>query len=701
MRPSLPSATNPYIIDGPLEAGDPFIGRERVFAWVQASLEAGENLKAGSRLLALYGLPYTGKTSLLRRLPQRLGKRYLYVFNDISEISPWHMGAWAARLRRDVAAVLQAAGHPWPEAASPAPDATKEAAWEGLAAALEENTLLLLVDGLSLADKPEKWQPLVAWLRELVSWAPVRALMAWQGHVAQAAEPANAALADIPSFAIGYLSEREVEQALVETGRGRLRYDYDAARQVHAWSGGHPFLVQLFGHALFERCAAYGRVEIHDVDHVREEVQRAAGPLFEQTWATLSPAAKVALSALGERRGRHNLFTRRDVQDFLRWKQLQVPEGDIPKALDELTAKGLLIRLGTDSYDVPVPLLTQWVAATKQVPAVAREVKRYRQAPPAPDIQKERKPIRWVSIFSWALSIVIIALIALAWQSRDLPPEPAAGETPEAAADARLIAYASKETQESDGDIVVAAADGSEPVPLTEDLGDNSEPAWSPDGERILFVSNRSGNKEIWAMNADGKRPRNLTRSSDDDWMPAWSPDGKSIAFSSYRDGNWEIYTSRDDGSRPVRLTNDPAADVAPSWSPDGQRIAFASYRDGNWELYLMDRDGSNLQRLTQDDATDYAPEWSPSGELIAFETYRDGNMEIYVMAPDGTGLRNLTQTPAANDHGPAWSAEGDRLLYYSNLDGGWDIFVIGLDGSGKKNLTRSKALEREPSWQP
>lgn len=692
----MPNATNPYIIDGPLEAGDPFIGRERVFAWIQESLEAGE------RLLALYGLPRTGKTSLLRRLPQRLGKRYLYVFNDVTEIAPWQMGAWAARLRRDVAAVLQAAGRPWPAGAAPAPDAAAETAWDGLAAALGDTPLLLLVDGLSLTDKPEAWSPLAAWLRELAGWAPVRALMAWQGHAAQAAEPGHAALAALPSFAIGYLSERETEQALVETAGGRLRYDYDAAERVHEWTGGHPFLVQLFGRALFEQCAAHGRVDIHAVERVLAQVTEAAGPTFQQAWDSLSPAARIALSSLGERRGRHNLFTPRDVQDFLRWRELQVPAEDIAKALGELTTRGLLTRLSTDSYNVPVPLLTAWVARTKPVPAVAHEVKRYKPAPAAQDLKQEREPIRWVSILSWALSLVLIFLIAMAWRSREPSVSPVTGQTPEAAADdARLIAYASRATQEGNGDIVAAKADGTGPISLTEGLGDNSEPTWSPDGERILFVSNRSGNKEIWVMNADGKRPKNLTRHADDDWMPAWSPDGRSIAFSSYRDGNWEIYASRADGSRPVRLTNEPAADVAPCWSPDGQRIAFASYRDGNWELYLMDRDGANLQRLTRNDATDYAPDWSPNGELIAFETYRDGNMEVYVVAPDGTGLRNLTQTPAANDHGPAWSAGGDRLLYYSNLDGGWDIFVIGVDGSGKKNLTRSKALEREPSWQP
>ena len=131
---------------------------------------------------------------------------------------------------------------------------------------------------------------------------------------------------------------------------------------------------------------------------------------------------------------------------------------------------------------------------------------------------------------------------------------------------------------------------------------------------QIAFVSHRDGNPEIYVMDADGGNPRNLTNNRDKDYSPSWSPDGKRIVFMSNRDGHlrddipgistYEIYVMDADGGNPQNLTNDPRDDRNPSWSPDGKRIAFASDRDGfknddliiTDEIYVMDADGGNPQ---------------------------------------------------------------------------------------------------------
>ena len=100
-------------------------------------------------------------------------------------------------------------------------------------------------------------------------------------------------------------------------------------------------------------------------------------------------------------------------------------------------------------------------------------------------------------------------------------------------------------------------------------------------------------------MGADGSSPTRLT--NDDaalDTQPAWSPDGTKIAFSSDRDGNFEIYVMQPDGSNPTRLTNNLSLDGEPNWSPDGTRMVFVTQRDipSLWEIYVMDADGS-IQR--------------------------------------------------------------------------------------------------------
>ena len=108
---------------------------------------------------------------------------------------------------------------------------------------------------------------------------------------------------------------------------------------------------------------------------------------------------------------------------------------------------------------------------------------------------------------------------------------------------------------------------------------------------QIAFVSHRDGNMEIYVMDVNGGDQQRLTENRHDDWTPSWSPDGKRIVFVSNRDGHVdvirglptdEIYVTDADGGNQQNLTNDPNDDRNPSWSPDGKRIAFVSDRDGH-----------------------------------------------------------------------------------------------------------------------
>jgi Tol biopolymer transport system component len=98
-------------------------------------------------------------------------------------------------------------------------------------------------------------------------------------------------------------------------------------------------------------------------------------------------------------------------------------------------------------------------------------------------------------------------------------------------------------------------------------------------------------------MQADGSFPRQVVPGSTDT-NPEASPDGHRVVFMSQRDGNWEVYIVRIDGSDLRRLTNHPANDGLPAWSPDGQHIAFVSDRDGRWAVWAMRPDGSQQRRL-------------------------------------------------------------------------------------------------------
>ena len=272
--------------------------------------------------------------------------------------------------------------------------------------------------------------------------------------------------------------------------------------------------------------------------------------------------------------------------------------------------------------------------------------------------------------------------------------------------------------------IYVMNGDGSGLTRLTDSIGWDSQPRWSPDGQRIVFKSDRDDPdpndddriRNIYVINADGSGETMLTDSATDNHTPRWSPDGQRLVFNSDRDGDFKIYVMNADGSGVTRLTDSVGRDSQPRWSPDGQRIVFESDRDDPdpndderiFNIYVMNADGSEVTRLTDNPAWDFKPRWSPDGQRIAFGSYRDdGDSDIYVMNADGSGEARLTDSPA-HDFGPKWSPDGQRIVFTSRRHERedpngiiWSLYVINADGSGETRLTDHSAIDIDADWSP
>ena len=278
------------------------------------------------------------------------------------------------------------------------------------------------------------------------------------------------------------------------------------------------------------------------------------------------------------------------------------------------------------------------------------------------------------------------------------PTFPPATPTPPTA---ERIAFISE--RDGNREVYVMNPDGTGLQNLTEHPAQDGDASWAPARDRLAFVSDRSGNSDIFLMNADGSGPTQITFSASDQIHPAWSPSGAFIAYVSDEDGDWEIFVMSATGTGVVQLTHNTAWDSYPSWAPDSRKLVFTSDRDGDYELYLYDLETHTETRLTHNAASDAFPAWSPAGEEIAFTSARDGQLELYLLdlttIPQRVTRLTYTAPRDAANRYPTWSSDGLWLAFTSWRDGNGEIYVIRRDGWGLSNLTNHPATDESPAW--
>lgn len=278
------------------------------------------------------------------------------------------------------------------------------------------------------------------------------------------------------------------------------------------------------------------------------------------------------------------------------------------------------------------------------------------------------------------------------------------------APEGQIVFYSERD---GNAEIYVMAPDGSALQRLTQNDADDMTPAWSPDGQFIVFESDRDDpqprkcfpncNYNLYVMNADGSASRRLTTFPGPEGHASWSPDGARVVFEADRngDGKGELYTVSISGGEPQPLLDDKYNNRAADWSPDGRQLAFMSDRDGALDIYVMDSDGSAIKKIVDTGVNDYFPDWSPDGQQLAFfaADWPTVKQDIYVVNADGSGLRKLTDTPRTVDEDPRWSPDGRQIVFQSDRSGAFDIYMMNADGSNPQPLTRNAGQNYWPDW--
>ena len=276
--------------------------------------------------------------------------------------------------------------------------------------------------------------------------------------------------------------------------------------------------------------------------------------------------------------------------------------------------------------------------------------------------------------------------------------------------------------RDGDFEIFRMDTDGNNEAQVTANATiDDIFPALVPNTrDKLAFASDRdTGTFDIFVSEPDGTLPSNITptQTASSEIQPSWTPDGAKITFASDQTGDWEIFIMNADGSGVTQLTSNTSIDVAPAISPDGTKIAFVSNRDGDFEIFVMNINGTSVTQLTSNTDEDGAqgpnlfglsfgistPSWSPDGTQIAFTSDSDGpDWDIFIMDADGTNVIQLTSS-SESDYDPYWLPGGTEVAFVSDRDGGGipQIFKINVTTKTVTQLTSSGAFDVTPASQP